>query len=95
MDCETNLISLLLHQQNWKKLKYFGHIRMSRSNLFQYVTAACTVQLSNYDFKANTWHARASSIGQERQFDSLSAVKQAVPSAKRLPLPMLRILNSN
>jgi len=32
--------------------------------------------------------------GQERQFDSQSAVKQADPSAKRLPLPIMRILNS-
>jgi len=33
--------------------------------------------LVNYDFEANTWNARVSSIGQERQFDSQSAVKQA------------------
>jgi len=36
--------------------------------------------LSSYyfDFEAITWNARASSIGQERQFDSQSIVKQAV-----------------
>jgi len=47
-----------------------------------------------YDFVANTANARASLIGQERQFDSQSAVKQAVPIAKRSPLSILRILNS-
>jgi len=47
-----------------------------------------------FDFEANTRKARASSIGQERQFDSQSAVKQAVPLAKRSPLLILRILNS-
>jgi len=49
---------------------------------------------NNYDFEANTSNARASSIGQERQFDSQSAVKQAVPLVKRSPLPILSILNS-
>jgi len=35
----------------------------------------------DFDFEANTWNSRASSIGQEKQFDSQSAVKQAVPCA--------------
>jgi len=47
-----------------------------------------------YDFEANIWNAKASSIGQERRIDSQSAVKQAVSLAKRSPLPILRILNS-
>jgi len=42
--------------------------------------------LLDNDFEANPWNARASSKGQERQFDSQSAVKQAVSLAKRSPL---------
>jgi len=38
--------------------------------------------MSNFEFEANTWNARASSIDQERQFDSQSAIKQAVPHSK-------------
>jgi len=48
--------------------------------------------MSNFDFEINNWKARASLIGQERQFDdSQSAVKKAVPLAKRSPFPILRI----
>jgi len=38
----------------------------------------------DYDFEAKTWNARASSIGQERQFDSQSAVKQSSPISEAI-----------
>jgi len=43
-----------------------------------------------YDFEANTWSdiIRASSKAMEGQFDFQSAAKQAVPLAKRSPLPI-------
>jgi len=87
------------------KLQLFDNNKESPSNLQVYISILksvtfyikiyenqfieYTVFQDNYDFEANTWNARA-----RRQFDSQSAVKQAVPLAKRSPLPILRIINS-
>jgi len=48
--------------------------------------------MSNFDFEANTRKAKASSIGQERRFNSQSAVKQAVPLAKHINVNRLFVV---
>jgi len=44
----------------------------------------CARRTSNYDFEANTWNARASSISLVRQFDSQSAVQASSPISEAI-----------
>jgi len=41
-----------------------------------------------FNFEANSWKAKTSSIGRERQFDSQIGSQASTPTAKRSPIPI-------